>query len=123
MRSILPKSYTLDDVVTNISSVSQLVALVFKSDLPLFSGVIENDGVAMPYRIKAYGHWEIVKDTFIRHGARQLKAQPHLVSRQGFFKGEPNVVEIEGELRKSGLRPRIMLTRLSNEDVREVNYY
>jgi len=41
----------------------------------------------------------------------------------GFFKDEPNVVEIEGELRKLGLRPRVMLTRPSNEGVREVNYY
>jgi len=40
MRSILPKSYTLDDVVTNIASVAQLVASVFKGDLSLFSRVI-----------------------------------------------------------------------------------
>ncbi|MFP3156877.1 MAG: homoserine kinase [Caldivirga sp.] len=123
MRSILPKSYTLDDVVTNIASVAQLIASVFKGDLSLFSRVIENDRVAMPYRVKAYSHWGIVKEVLIRHGALGVILSGAGPSIVGFFKDEPNVAGIEGELRKSGLRPKIILTKPSNEGAREVNYY
>ncbi|MGC9136396.1 homoserine kinase [Caldivirga sp.] len=123
MRSILPKAYELSDVVANMANVAQLVASVLMNDLDLFSRVITNDRVAMPYRVKVYEHWGVVKSILEKHGALGVILSGAGPSIAGFFKEEPPINEIKGELAKAGLSPMVILTKPSNEGVREVNHY
>lgn len=123
MRSILPKAYELGDVVANMANVAQLVASVLMNDMDLFSKVITNDRVAMPYRVKVYEHWGIVKSILEDHGALGVVLSGAGPSIAAFFKREPQVNEIKAELMKAGLSPVVILTKPSNEGSREVNYY
>ncbi|WP_291766185.1 homoserine kinase [Caldivirga sp. UBA161] len=123
MRSILPKAYDLGDVVANMANVAQLVASVLMNDLDLFSKVITNDRVAMPYRVKAYEHWGTVKNVLENHGALGVILSGAGPSIAAFFKKEPHVGEIKAELMKAGLSPVVILTKPSNEGVKEVNHY
>ena len=123
MRSILPKSYDRGDVVFNLANLAQLTYSVAVGDSEGFLEVLENDKIAMPYRISQYPHWPIVKEVLVNNGARGVTlsgAGPAIV---GFFKDKPPVESIRGELARRGLKPLIISTRPSDVGVEEVKVY
>lgn len=122
MRSVLPKSYGLDDVVNNMANVAQLISSLLTGNPELFAEVVDKDRVAMPYRVKLYEHWNIVKATLERHGALAVTLSGAGPSIVGFFKDKPPVEGISAELSSRGVKAALVSSRPSSEGVRVLDF-